>query len=102
LPQNKLTVGEPALFGPKDAQELILMGSLASRSEDRDAIDMAVISGLKNSKALEAYTQQKFIPFDPMHKRTEAEIKGSDGKSFKVTKGAHRSRKHERPDDLEG
>jgi H+-transporting ATPase len=88
LTQNKLTLGEPALFGAKDAQEMILMGSLASKSEDRDAIDMAVISGLRDSKTLEPYTQQKFIPFDPVHKRTEAEIKGPDGKSFKVTKGA--------------
>jgi H+-transporting ATPase len=88
LTQNRLTLGEPVLFGAKDAQEMILMGSLASKSEDRDAIDMAVISGLKDSKTLDAYTQLKFIPFDPVHKRTEAEIKGPSGESFKVTKGA--------------
>jgi len=29
-----------------------------------------------------------FQPFDPVHKRTEATIKGTDGKEFKVTKGA--------------
>ena len=29
-----------------------------------------------------------FKPFDPVHKRTEATIKGTDGKTFKVTKGA--------------
>jgi len=28
------------------------------------------------------------MPFDPVHKRTEAEVKASDGKAFKVTKGA--------------
>ena len=28
------------------------------------------------------------MPFDPVHKRTEAEVKTSDGKAFKVTKGA--------------
>jgi H+-transporting ATPase len=88
LTQNHLTLGEPVLFGVKDAQEMILMGSLASKSEDRDAIDMAVISGLKDSKTLDAYTQLKFIPFDPVHKRTEAEIRGPSGESFKVTKGA--------------
>jgi H+-transporting ATPase len=76
------------VFGAKDAEEMILMGSLASKSEDRDAIDMAVISGLRDSKTLDAYTQLKFIPFDPVHKRTEAEIKGPSGGSFKVTKGA--------------
>ena len=29
-----------------------------------------------------------FQPFDPVHKRTEATVKGADGKQFKVTKGA--------------
>jgi H+-transporting ATPase len=88
LTQNKLTLGEPALFEAKDAQGLILAGSLASKPEDRDAIDTAVTDGLKDPAAFEEYTQLKFIPFDPVHKRTEAEIKGPDGKFFKTTKGA--------------
>jgi len=29
-----------------------------------------------------------FQPFDPVHKRTEATVKGADGTAFKVTKGA--------------
>ena len=29
-----------------------------------------------------------FQPFDPVHKRTEASVKGKDGKTFKVSKGA--------------
>jgi len=29
-----------------------------------------------------------FEPFDPVHKRTEASVKGKDGKTFKVAKGA--------------
>ena len=28
------------------------------------------------------------VSFDPVHKRTEATVKGPDGKEFKVTKGA--------------
>jgi H+-transporting ATPase len=28
------------------------------------------------------------MPFDPVHKRTEATVKGADGKQFKVSKGA--------------
>jgi H+-transporting ATPase len=88
LTQNKLTLGKPALFGAKDEQELVLAGALASKEEDRDAIDFAVIKGLSDAKALDQYEQVKFVPFDPVNKRTEAEIKGRDGKSFKVTKGA--------------
>ena len=31
-----------------------------------------------------------FTPFDPVHKRTEAAVKGTNGVEFKVTKGARR------------
>ena len=88
LTQNKLTLGEPALFGAKDAQDLILAGALASKAEDRDAIDLAVLNGLKDSSALKTFHQNKFVPFDPIHKRTEAEVQDSSSKNFKVTKGA--------------
>ncbi len=88
LTQNKLTLGEPMLYKAKDPQDLILAGALASKAENQDAIDMAVITGLENPGVLDTYTQSKFIPFDPIRKRTEAEIKGQDGHSFKVTKGA--------------
>ncbi|MCE5339497.1 MAG: HAD-IC family P-type ATPase [Planctomycetaceae bacterium] len=34
------------------------------------------------------YQVVHFQPFDPVHKRTEATVKSTDGKEFKVTKGA--------------
>ncbi len=49
---------------------------------------MAVLGGLKNNQALQGYQVVHFQPFDPVHKRTEATVKGMDGKEFKVTKGA--------------
>ncbi|MDA8388412.1 MAG: plasma-membrane proton-efflux P-type ATPase [Nitrospiraceae bacterium] len=88
LTRNLLTLGEPALFGAKDARELILTGALASKKDNYDAIDLAVIAGLAPADAAAGYTQQKFVPFDPVHKRTEAEIRESGGKTFNVTKGA--------------
>jgi H+-transporting ATPase len=88
LTQNKLTLGEPALFEAKDAQELILAAALASKSEDADAIDTAVLAGLEDPTVLNTYAQEQFVPFDPVSKRTEARVKGPDGQSFRVTKGA--------------
>ncbi|MFZ0470503.1 MAG: plasma-membrane proton-efflux P-type ATPase [Thiogranum sp.] len=88
LTRNRLTLGEPGVFAAHDAQELILAAALASRAEDQDAIDLAVIGGLSDRAVLEGYTQTRFVPFDPVGKRTEGEIAGSDGRSFKVTKGA--------------
>ncbi|OYV75671.1 MAG: plasma-membrane proton-efflux P-type ATPase [Chromatiales bacterium 21-64-14] len=88
LTQNQLTLGEPALFEAPDAQSLILAGALASKEEDADAIDLAVLAGLTERSALGGYTQEKFTPFDPVGKRTEAEVLGADGRRFAVTKGA--------------
>jgi H+-transporting ATPase len=88
LTQNKLTLGEPALFGAEDAQKVILAGALASKEEDRDAIDLAVIAGLEDEAALKGYSQTEFVPFDPVHKRTAATVRGTDGQTFQVTKGA--------------
>jgi H+-transporting ATPase len=88
LTQNKLTLGEPEVFEAHDAQDMILAAALASKAEDKDAIDLAVISGLDNADVLKAYEQTRFVPFDPVGKRTEAEIRDEKGAAFKVTKGA--------------
>jgi H+-transporting ATPase len=88
LTQNKLTLGEPTLLEAKDDNELLLAASLASKAEDQDAIDLAVINGLKQADKLRDFQQLKFMPFDPVGKRTEAEVKDATGKTFKVTKGA--------------
>ena len=88
LTQNKLTLGTPFCLDEITPDELILAGALASRSENDDTIDLAVIGGLKDKDALKPYQVTHFTPFDPVHKRTEATVKGADGKIFKVTKGA--------------
>jgi H+-transporting ATPase len=88
LTQNKLTLGEIVPFTAADAQEVLLMASLASRKENRDAIDDAVEQGLHDAEQLSRFQQKKFIPFDPVHKRTEATIQDSNGTVFQVTKGA--------------
>ncbi|WP_284945069.1 plasma-membrane proton-efflux P-type ATPase [Acidisoma cladoniae] len=88
LTQNKLTLGDPFGIGAAKPADVILAGALASRAEDNDVIDLAVLAGLKDEKALLGYDVQHFQPFDSVHKRTEATVKGADGAAFKVTKGA--------------
>ena len=88
LTQNKLTLGDPFCINSIAADQIILDAALASRAEDKDTIDLAVIEGVKNDKELKSYQVLHFQPFDPVHKRTEATVKGSDGKKFKVAKGA--------------
>jgi H+-transporting ATPase len=88
LTQNKLTLGDPFTVHGIPPDQAILYGALASRAEDKDTIDLAVIGGVKDDKALKSYQVLHFKPFDPVHKRTEANVKGADGKQFFVTKGA--------------
>jgi H+-transporting ATPase len=88
LTQNKLTLGDP--FGVNDvpAEQVILDAALASRADNNDTIDLAVLGGLKHQEALKGYQVVHFQPFDPVHKRTEATVTAADGATFKVTKGA--------------
>jgi H+-transporting ATPase len=88
LTQNKLTLGDPFSVKGIPAEQVILNAALASRAENKDTIDLAVLGGLKNDQSLEGYQVVHFQPFDPVHKRTEATVKGTDGKEFKATKGA--------------
>ena len=88
LTQNKLTLGDPFSVNDVPAEQVILNGALASRADNNDTIDLAVLGGLKDKEALKAYEVVHFQPFDPVHKRTEATVKAKDGKTFKVTKGA--------------
>ncbi len=88
LTQNKLTLGEPFCVNDVAADQVILAGALASRADNDDTIDLAVLGGVKDDQALSGYKIGHFQPFDPVHKRTEAAVTGPDGKPFKVTKGA--------------
>jgi H+-transporting ATPase len=88
LTQNKLTMGDPFTVGDVSPEQMILGAALASRAEDQDPIDLAVLGGVKDDKELKSYQVIHFQPFDPVHKRTEAVVKGKDGHEFKVTKGA--------------
>jgi H+-transporting ATPase len=88
LTQNKLTLGDSFSVNGIPADQVILDAALASSAEDKDTIDLAVISGLKNDQALKGYQVVHFQPFDPVHKRTEATVKAADGKQFHVAKGA--------------
>jgi H+-transporting ATPase len=88
LTQNKLTLGDPFTVNKIPGDQVVLWAALASRAEDKDTIDLAVIAGVKDDKALKSYQVLHFQPFDPVHKRTEATVKGGDGKQFFVAKGA--------------
>jgi len=88
LTQNKLTLGDPFTVNNIPAEQVIVWAALASRVEDKDTIDLAVIGGVKDANTLKTFQVLHFTPFDPVHKRTEATVKSGDGKQFFVSKGA--------------
>ena len=52
LTQNKLTLGDPFSVNNISSEQVILNAALASRAENNDTIDFAVLGGLKNKEAL--------------------------------------------------
>lgn len=87
LTQNTLTLGEPFCMEGVRADEVIRMAALASQAASADAIDTAVLAGVPGGQPDSSAHVVHFVPFDPVHKRSEATVIGGGGE-FKVTKGA--------------
>jgi len=87
LTRNELTLGtvEPAPGVSREA--LLTAATLASRREAPDAIDAAILAAPLPPGTLEAYSVSAFRPFDPVSKRTEAEVQ-YQGRQVRVAKGA--------------
>ena len=66
LTQNKLTLGDPFGVNNIPADQVILDGALASRADNNDTIDLAVLGGLKDKDSLKGYEVVHFQPFDPV------------------------------------
>jgi H+-transporting ATPase len=88
LTQNRLAVAESWCAPGVDADELLAAAALASRAEDRDLIDLAVLAAAPNQSPFPATQVDAFTPFDPVTKKTEASVHGPDGAGWRVSKGA--------------
>lgn len=88
ITQNKLSVTDYIPFSDYNKEDVIKIASLASKDEEMDIIDIAIIEYAKSIKInLSAYKQLSYTPFNPSTKRTEGIIE-TNGKKFKVVKGA--------------
>jgi H+-transporting ATPase len=90
LTQNRMELGEPVVFGEHTATEMLVAAALASREENADPLEAPVFAALQEAGQYDSVTQartERFVPFDPVHKRTEAEVV-LDGERWVVTKGA--------------
>lgn len=90
LTRNEMQVADPLVLEGFDESDLFLHAALASRPENNDPIELPIFRYL-DEKFPEvdwrAYQQLSFIPFDPVRKRTEAEVR-RDSERFRVLKGA--------------
>ncbi len=88
ITQNAITVAEVVPFEGFTEKDVLLFGSLASREENGDFIDIAIIKKSKEEQVEPgSYKLGKFKPFDPVSKRTVAEVEGPQS-NFKTAKGA--------------
>ncbi|XP_065876849.1 ATPase 4, plasma membrane-type [Euphorbia lathyris] len=92
LTLNKLTVDKNLIevfVKGVDADAVVLMAARASRIENQDAIDTAIVGMLADPKEARAGIQElHFLPFNPTDKRTALTYLDSDGKMHRVSKGA--------------
>ena len=92
ITKNALTIGGTKPYAEFSENDVLLFSALASREEDQDPIDTAILAKTQSTPAIEDKINRikvtSFKPFDPVIKRTEATAQEQDGSQFKVTKGA--------------
>jgi H+-transporting ATPase len=92
ITKNALTMGGTKPYAEFSENDVLLFSTLASREEDQDPIDKAILAKTNSTSAIDdsinRFKVTSFKPFDPVVKRTEATVQGEDGSQFKVTKGA--------------
>ncbi|KAH9760088.1 Plasma membrane ATPase [Citrus sinensis] len=92
LTLNKLTVDRNLIevFAKGvEKEHVILLAARASRTENQDAIDAAIVGMLADPKEARAGVREvHFLPFNPVDKRTALTYIDSDGNWHRASKGA--------------
>lgn len=88
LTQNRLTAGEAVALAPFTVHDVLEAAVLASRAEDRDAIDEAILQSPGAAGLATGFAAVAFEPFDPVRKRTEATVRSEARGTLRVSKGA--------------
>ncbi len=90
LTKNQMTISVPFTVDGYKSEDLMFYAALASKEENKDPIEIPIFDWLKEHGLYEEVKQckqKKFIPFDPVRKRTEALVECNE-KKLVVTKGA--------------
>jgi magnesium-transporting ATPase (P-type) len=88
---NKMELQDemPTFVPDTNREEILRCACLAAKWKEpaKDALDTLVLNAT-SLEQLDVYEQLEYVPFDPSTKRTEATLKGPDGVTFRVVKGA--------------
>ncbi|KAL8521644.1 hypothetical protein ACS0TY_011970 [Phlomoides rotata] len=92
LTLNKLTVDKSLIevfVKGLDREQVMLLAARASRTENQDAIDAAIVGMLADPKEARAGIREvHFLPFNPVDKRTALTYIDSNGNWHRASKGA--------------
>jgi H+-transporting ATPase len=87
LTQNQLTLSDVLCAPGVSEQQVLVAAALASRRDSDDPIDRAILERVEPN-VLDEYRIRRFVPFDPVSKRAEADGIGPEGGEFRAAKGA--------------
>ncbi len=90
LTQNRMSLAKPYIVKNYTEEKLMLYAALASKEENQDPIEKPIFEHIHKNEfedKLATYTFKSFLPFDPVHKRTEG-IYDEEGCDLIFTKGA--------------
>ena len=88
LTLNQLTLQTPITFNNTSTDDIIIAACLACQKQSTDALDLAVLTALKDQKVLDQYKTVNFVPFDPVNKKTIGIVSDTQGKTIQFAKGA--------------
>ncbi|WP_152184332.1 plasma-membrane proton-efflux P-type ATPase [Sulfurimonas indica] len=90
LTQNRMSLAEPYLVKDTTQEKLMLYAALASKKENQDPIEKPIFDYIDKyslQSEIAAHKLKKFLPFNPVHKRTEG-IYEDENCELIFTKGA--------------
>ncbi len=87
LTKNEMVISDPYTVGKYEVKDLIIYALMASKRQNHDPIEKPIFDYSRKFRYFKDYKLKKFIPFDPVRKRTEAVIENGDCELV-VSKGA--------------
>lgn len=89
LTQNALSVTAVHACAGFDEAQVLGMGALASAETGLDPVDAAIRISATRNPATNLPDRERFVPFDPARKMSEAAARDANGQTLRIVKGAY-------------